>query len=77
MAKAIRIGKMGGPEVMQPVEVDLPRPGAGEVRVKHTAIGLNNTDIHHRSGLYPVLLPSGLGDEAEARKTTGTTVFVP
>lgn len=64
MTKAIRIEKMGGPEVMQLVDVDLPKPGAGEVRIKHTAIGLNYIDIYHRSGLYPVALPSGLGDEA-------------
>jgi NADPH2:quinone reductase len=62
--KAIRIEKTGGPEVMKLSEVDLPRPGKGEVRVRHTAIGLNFIDTYHRSGLYPTPLPSGLGLEA-------------
>lgn len=44
--------------------VDLPDPGAGEVRIRHTAIGLNLIDTYHRSGLYPMELPSGLGSEA-------------
>jgi len=62
--KAIRIEKTGGPEVMQLVDVDLPPPGQGEIRVRHTAIGLNFIDTYHRSGLYPLSLPSGLGLEA-------------
>ena len=62
--KAIRISKTGGPEVMEYVDVDLPPPGPGEVRVKHTAIGVNFVDTYHRSGLYKLPLPSGLGSEA-------------
>jgi NADPH2:quinone reductase len=62
--KAIRIEKTGGPEVMQLVDVDLPPPGPGEVRIRQTAIGLNFIDTYHRSGLYPLNLPSGLGLEA-------------
>ncbi|MCA3555212.1 quinone oxidoreductase [Aestuariivirga sp.] len=62
--KAIRIGKTGGPEVMKFVEVDLGKPGPGEVRVRQTAVGLNYIDTYHRSGLYPVQLPSGIGLEA-------------
>ncbi|MFW6076545.1 MAG: quinone oxidoreductase family protein [Hyphomicrobiales bacterium] len=62
--KAIRIEETGGPEVMKLVDVDLPPPGPGEVRIRHTAIGLNFIDTYHRSGLYPVKLPSGLGLEA-------------
>lgn len=62
--KAIRIRKTGGPEVMKLEDVDLPSPGEGEVRVRHKAIGLNFIDTYHRSGLYPVNLPSGLGLEA-------------
>lgn len=62
--KAIRIRKTGGPEVMELEDVDLPSPGEGEVRVRHKAIGLNFIDTYHRSGLYPVNLPSGLGLEA-------------
>ena len=64
MTQAVRIEKTGGPEVMQLVNVDLPKPGANEVRIRHTAIGLNYIDTYHRSGLYPVKLPSGLGQEA-------------
>ena len=64
MPRAIRIEKTGGPEVMQLVEVDLPGPAAGEVRIKHTAIGLNYIDTYHRSGLYAIKLPGGLGLEA-------------
>ena len=64
MSKAVRFEKVGGPEVMQLVNVDVPKPAAGEVRVRHTAIGLNYIDTYHRSGLYPVALPSGLGLEA-------------
>jgi NADPH2:quinone reductase len=62
--KAIRISETGGPDVMKLVDVDVPRPGPGEVRVRQTAIGLNYIDTYHRSGLYPVPLPSGLGLEA-------------
>ncbi len=62
--KAIQIEATGGPEVMKLVEVDLPAPGEGEVRIRHTAIGLNFIDTYHRSGLYPLPLPSGIGLEA-------------
>lgn len=62
--KAIRISETGGPGVMKFVEVDVPKPGPGEVRLHHRAIGLNFIDTYHRSGLYPVPLPSGLGLEA-------------
>ncbi|HUQ36132.1 MAG TPA: quinone oxidoreductase [Aestuariivirga sp.] len=64
MTKAVRIEKTGGPEVMQLVAVDLARPASGEVHLRQTAIGLNYIDTYHRSGLYPVKLPSGLGNEA-------------
>jgi NADPH:quinone reductase len=62
--KAIRFEAAGGPEVMQWQEFTLPPPGPGEVRLRHTAIGLNFIDTYHRSGLYPIALPSGLGLEA-------------
>lgn len=62
--KAIRIAATGGPDVMAFVDIDLPPPGPGEVRIRHTAIGLNFIDTYHRSGLYPMALPSGLGLEA-------------
>ena len=64
MSKAIRIEKTGGPEVMELVDVDVPRPGPGEVGVRQTAIGLNYIDTYHRSGLYPIAMPSGIGLEA-------------
>ncbi len=61
---AVRFGAVGGPEVLTLVEDDLPAPGPGEIRLRHTAIGLNFIDTYHRSGLYPVPLPSGIGLEA-------------
>jgi len=61
---AIRIEKFGGPEVMQFVEVALAEPARGEARIRHTAIGLNFIDTYHRTGLYPLPLPAGLGSEA-------------
>ena len=62
--KAILIGENGGPGVMKLVDIDVPKPGAGQVRVRQTAIGLNYIDTYHRSGLYKVALPSGIGLEA-------------
>ncbi|MBV7537138.1 quinone oxidoreductase [Duganella sp. sic0402] len=63
MVKAIRINRVGGPEVMELVEVDLPPPGPGEVRMRHEAIGLNYIDVYHRTGLYPQPMPGALGVE--------------
>jgi NADPH2:quinone reductase len=63
MAKAIRFHKTGGPEVLQLDDVNVGDPGEGQVRLRHTAIGLNFIDTYHRSGLYPLPLPSGLGSE--------------
>ena len=62
--KAIKIEKFGGPEVLQYKEVEIGSPGPNEVLVKYLSIGLNYIDIYHRTGLYPVELPSGLGLEA-------------
>lgn len=62
--KAIRFNEPGGPEVMKLVDVELAPPGSGEVRVRQTAVGLNYIDTYHRTGLYPVPLPSGIGLEA-------------
>lgn len=64
MARAVEMERTGGPEVIRWVDVDLPDPGAGEVRMRNTAVGLNFIDVYHRSGVYPVKLPSGLGTEA-------------
>jgi len=62
--KAIRFEKAGGPEVLQWVDVATPEPRPGQVVVRHQAIGVNFIDTYHRSGLYPLKLPSGLGMEA-------------
>ena len=64
MTHAIRIHTPGGPEVMSWDKLDVPPPGPGEVRVRHTAVGLNYIDTYHRSGAYKLPLPSGLGQEA-------------
>jgi NADPH2:quinone reductase len=64
MSKAIRFHKAGGPEVLVWEEVDVPAPGQGEALVKHHAVGLNYIDTYHRSGQYPLPLPSGVGLEA-------------
>ena len=61
---AIRIHEYGGPEVLTWENVEVPQPAAGEALVRHTAIGLNLIDTYHRSGLYPLELPSGIGSEA-------------
>ncbi|MEW6294205.1 MAG: quinone oxidoreductase [Pseudomonadota bacterium] len=63
MSHAIRIYETGGPEVMRWEEVSLGETAPNEVRVRHAAVGLNFIDIYHRSGLYPLPLPSGLGLE--------------
>jgi NADPH2:quinone reductase len=63
MTHAIRIHETGGPEVLRWEEVAVAAPGAGEATVRHEAVGLNFVDIYHRSGLYPLALPSGLGME--------------
>ncbi len=61
---AIRFAETGGPEVLRWESVEVPDPGPGHVRVRHTAVGLNFVDTYFRSGLYPAQLPSGLGVEA-------------
>jgi len=64
MTKAIRIHENGGPDVMKWEDVDVGDPGAGEIRVKHSAVGLNFIDVYHRNGLYKLPFPSGIGLEA-------------
>jgi NADPH2:quinone reductase len=64
MPKSVRFYQPGGPEVLVWEEVDVGKPGPGEARVRHTAVGLNYVDIYIRKGLYPVPLPSGIGTEA-------------
>lgn len=64
MARVALIERTGGPEVIGWRDADVPPPGRGEVRMRNTAVGLNYIDTYHRSGLYPMRLPSGLGSEA-------------
>jgi NADPH2:quinone reductase len=64
MPKAVRYHKQGGPEVLQYEDVPVGEPGPGQVRIRHTAIGVNFVDIYQRSGLYPMQLPSVAGNEA-------------
>lgn len=63
-ARAIRIAAVGGPDAMRLEDVRLAPPGPGEARVRHTAIGVNFIDTYHRTGLYPLPLPAGIGMEA-------------
>jgi NADPH2:quinone reductase len=64
MARAIRIHETGGPEVMRLEEVAMAAPGQGEARLRIEAAGVNYIDVYHRSGVYPLPLPTGLGVEA-------------
>ena len=63
MAKAIRFARTGGPEVLELTDVDVGEPGPGQARVRNHAIGVNFIDVYFRTGLYPLDLPSGLGQE--------------
>ena len=63
MTKAVRFHKTGGPEVLQLDDVQVAAPGQGQVRVRHTAIGVNFIDTYQRSGLYPMQLPQVAGNE--------------
>jgi NADPH2:quinone reductase len=64
MPYAIRIHATGGPEALTYEEVAVAAPGPNEARVRHTAIGVNYLDTYHRSGLYPLPMPAGIGQEA-------------
>lgn len=78
MTHAIRFHQTGGPEVLRWEEVSLGDPAPGEVRVDHQAVGLNFIDIYHRTGLYPLPLPSGIGLEGAGVVTAvgaGVTEF--
>ena len=73
--KAVRIHKTGGPEVLSYEDVDLPPPAPDEIRVRHTAIGVNFIDTYHRAGLYTLPLPATLGSEAAGVvEATGSNV---
>ncbi|HEY0987206.1 MAG TPA: quinone oxidoreductase [Kofleriaceae bacterium] len=61
--KAIQIERFGDPDAMQLTDAAIGEPGPGEVRIRHRACGINFIDIYHRTGLYPIPLPSGVGVE--------------
>lgn len=61
MVRRVIIEEFGGPDVMKLADRELPKLAAGQIAVKSDAIGLNFIDTYHRSGLYPISLPSGLG----------------
>ena len=63
MTRIVKIEKTGGPEVLKFETIELGEPNPDEVLIEHKAIGLNFIDIYHRSGLYPLELPSGIGGE--------------
>ena len=67
MPKSIIIKKNGGPEVLELQDVNVGSPGPDEIKVTNYAIGLNYIDTYHRSGLYPLTLPSGIGLEAAGK----------
>ena len=57
MSKAVIIEKNGGPEELKIVDVTVGQPGAGEIRIRHKAVGLNFIDVYQRTGLYPFPIP--------------------
>ena len=63
MVKVVQFKTPGGPDVLEMTDIELVAPAEGEITVRHTAIGLNFIDTYHRSGLYPLPLPSGIGME--------------
>lgn len=69
MPKAVRVQQTGGPEVLELAEVEVPAPGAGEVVVDVAAAGVNYIDTYHRSGLYPLETPFGIGLEGAGTVT--------
>ncbi len=80
MVKAMRVHETGGPEKLIYEDVELPPPGPGEVRVRHTAIGLNFIDVYFRTGLYPTPLPAIPGGEGAGVVVSvgpGVTGFAP
>ncbi|HET6942572.1 MAG TPA: alcohol dehydrogenase catalytic domain-containing protein, partial [Sphingomicrobium sp.] len=64
MAKAVRFYEAGGPDVLRLEDLPVGEPGEGEVRIRHSAVGLNFADTYFRQGYYPVPLPNGMGVEA-------------
>jgi NADPH2:quinone reductase len=80
MPKAIRIHQTGGPEVLQWQDLMPPAPGASDIQLRHTAVGINYIDIYHRSGVYPFALPATPGLEGVGEVTavgSAVTGFAP
>lgn len=80
MAHAIRFHETGSPDVLKYESIELPPPGPGEARVRHSAIGVNFIDTYHRTGLYKVPMPSGIGKEGAGIVEAvgeGVTVVTP
>jgi NADPH2:quinone reductase len=67
MTKAILIKKPGGSEVLELSDINLGKPGPDQIKVKNIAVGLNYIDTYHRSGLYPLSMPSGIGLEGAGK----------
>src|SRR5215210_7674869 len=63
-AQAVRLQSQGSPDVLRLESVEVGPPGAGEALLRQTACGLNFLDVYHRSGAYPLPMPSGCGSEA-------------
>ena len=77
-SKAARVHAPGAADAVKIEMIDLPEPGAGEVQIRHTAIGFNFQDIYTRGGFYPAPMPTGLGTEAAGvveKVGTGVTAF--
>ncbi len=77
--KAIRIERQGGPQTLEPVDVPIPEPSAGEIRIEQTVAGLNYIDVYIRSGVYPRAVPFILGREGAGTVDAlgpGVTEFV-
>jgi NADPH:quinone reductase len=64
MSRAVQIAQNGGPEELKIADVSVGDPGPGEIRIRHSAVGLNFIDVYHRTGLYPLKFPATLGMEA-------------
>jgi NADPH2:quinone reductase len=64
MSRVVQIAQTGGPEQLKLAEVQVGEPGAGQIRIRHKAVGLNFIDVYHRTGLYPLPLPHAIGMEA-------------
>ncbi|MBU5635576.1 quinone oxidoreductase [Geomonas sp. Red69] len=80
MSKAICFQAYGGPEVLKWMEVEVPEPGPGEVRIRHKAVGVNFVDVYQRSGLYKMPLPAIAGNEGAGVVEAigeGVTLFQP